>query len=57
MNTEEQLMTLEEASNFLRTSKVVVKKLCRDKKLPAVKIGRAWLFDRAVLNEWIRGQK
>jgi len=50
-------MTLAECANFLRTSKTVLKKLCRERKLPAVKIGKSWLFDRGELDAWIKNQK
>jgi excisionase family DNA binding protein len=51
------LMTLEEVSAFLRASPQVIKKLCREGRIPATKIGKFWRFSREELDAWLRNRK
>ncbi len=51
MNTE--IMTTEEAAEYLKVSKQFIVKLAKEKKLPATKIGRCWRFSRPSLEQWI----
>ena len=51
------LMTLPEVCAWLRMSEQVVKKLCREGKIPAVKIGKFWRFNVEELSEWVKSQK
>jgi excisionase family DNA binding protein len=51
-----KLLTLEEVSDLLRTSPSLIKKLCRERQIPAVKIGKSWLFEPEELSAWIRGR-
>ena len=37
--------TVEEVAQTLRLAPFTVRKWARDSKIPAVKIGRAWMFD------------
>jgi excisionase family DNA binding protein len=57
MNDIETHMTLEEVADYLRTTTTVIKRLCREKKLPSFKVGKFWRFDRVELETWIRNQK
>jgi excisionase family DNA binding protein len=50
-------MTLPEVCAWLRMSEQVVKKLCREGKIPAVKIGKFWRFNVEELSEWVKSQK
>lgn len=46
-------MTLEEASAYLRAGRQVLKKLCREGRIPATKIGKSWRFSGEELREWL----
>jgi excisionase family DNA binding protein len=47
------VLTVEEAAEFLRCSPDTVKRRARAGELPASKIGRAWRFRRADLDAWL----
>ena len=49
----QDVLTLEEAASFLRCSPDTVKRRARAGELPAAKIGRAWRFRRADLDQWL----
>jgi excisionase family DNA binding protein len=53
MRTELQsLMTLQEVCVWLQYTEQTVKKLCREGKIPGVKIGGRWRFDPEELKKW-----
>jgi excisionase family DNA binding protein len=54
MNSGE-ILTAEEAADFLRVSTKTVLKLARDGDLPAQKVGRAWRFCRSELLSYVAG--
>jgi len=47
------LMTADEAAEYLRLHRDSVKRLARAGALPAAKVGRRWRFDRAALAKWV----
>jgi excisionase family DNA binding protein len=49
----QEVLTLQEAAEFLRCSPDTVKRKARAGDLPASKIGRVWRFRRADLDEWL----
>lgn len=49
----QDVLTTREAADFLRTSVDSVKRLARDGKLPAAKLGNEWRFSRRKLLDWI----
>ncbi|MEI8176466.1 MAG: helix-turn-helix domain-containing protein [Candidatus Omnitrophota bacterium] len=51
----DEILTLEEASRFLKLSKSTVYNLAQRKKIPAQKIGRSWRFVKAGLLKWLEG--
>lgn len=51
---EDVVMTVHDVAKYLRLSEATVYKLAKDKKIPAIKIGRAWRFQRRVVEEWIK---
>ena len=51
----DEILTLEEASRFLKLSKSTVYNLAQRKKIPAQKIGRSWRFVKAGLQKWLEG--
>ncbi|EKQ54357.1 MULTISPECIES: helix-turn-helix domain-containing protein [unclassified Clostridium] len=50
---ENEILTLEEACEFLHVSDRTMIKLLREDHLPARKIGREWRFSRKALIDWI----
>ena len=52
----ERLINLSEAAEFLHIDPDTLRSLTRQERVPAMKIGRQWRFDPAILREWIREQ-
>jgi excisionase family DNA binding protein len=48
-----QIMTTRELAKYLRLHEITICKLCREGKIPSIRIGRVWRFDRGVIDEWI----
>ena len=53
MEYQDEILTSEEASEFLKVSNKTVLRLARDGALPAQKIGRAWRFCRSELVAYV----
>jgi excisionase family DNA binding protein len=54
--TSNGVLTLAEAAKFLRVKKTVLQKLAQQGRVPPRKVGNAWRFSRAGLDEWLRGE-
>ena len=50
---DDEILTLEEASRFLKLSKSTLYSLVQQKKIPALKLGRSWRFVKAYLLKWL----
>lgn len=50
---DDEVLTLEEAAQFLRVSEATVYQLARSGELPARKVGREWRFVRSRLRAWL----
>ena len=50
---DNRLLTVSEASEYLRCSKRVTYHLCQEKRIPVIKIGRQYLIPLNELNQWI----
>ena len=50
------VMTAAEAAALLRVSESTAKRLATRGEVPAVKVGRAWRFNRAQLHAYLRGE-
>jgi excisionase family DNA binding protein len=54
-NTElEPLATIDDVCTWLQKSKPLVKKLAREGRIPAIKIGKTWRFRKSALADWIK---
>ena len=53
----EPLLTVEEVAQYLRLEPDTVRKLAREGKFPAVKVGRVWRFRRSTIKAWIKEQE
>lgn len=55
--TTEAVLTVEEAANYLKVSKVTIRRWCAEGKLPAFKIGREWRINKFELDKIMRSSK
>lgn len=46
------VMTLKEASKYLRLNKSTVYRLAQEGKIPASKIGKVWRFKKEKIDRW-----
>jgi len=53
-NSEEEVMTVREVAAFLKLSQATIYRLAQAKKIPAMKIGRTWRFQKQLVEEWMR---
>lgn len=54
-NKPDKLLTVREAAQLLRLGHVTVYRLAQRRKIPAVKVGGSWRFNRGMLEEWLMG--
>ncbi len=50
----EALLTVDQLADVLQVSRVYVYKLVRERKLPAVRIGKAVRFTETALEQWLK---
>ena len=48
-----EIMTTKEVAKYLRLHEITVGKLAAEGKIPAVRIGRVWRFDKETIDNWI----
>ncbi len=51
-----QIMTVREVADFLRLKEATVCRLASEGKLPGVKVGKSWRFQKAALEKLVTGQ-
>ena len=49
-----QLMTVEDVAEYLRVKPSTVYEWAANGKLPSVKVGRLWRFERSEIEKWVR---
>lgn len=49
----EELLTLHEASRYLKINRMTLYKMAWDGKIPAYKVGRQWRFKGSILDKWL----
>lgn len=54
---EDQILTLEEVSRYLKLNKATVYRMAQSGKIPALKVGKVWRFQRAKLEAWLERQE
>jgi excisionase family DNA binding protein len=53
-----EIMTTKEMAKYLKLHEITICKLAAEGKVPAIRIGRVWRFDKNAVDEWIaKGQK
>ncbi|NUM74677.1 helix-turn-helix domain-containing protein [candidate division KSB1 bacterium] len=53
MKTYPENMNLATAAKYLGVSPVTIKRMLKDREIPAAKIRGRWLFQKALIDEWI----
>ena len=48
-----QIMTTKEMAEYLKLHAITICKLCKEGKIPSIRIGRVWRFDKDVIDAWI----
>lgn len=48
-----QVLTIEEASKYLRIPLSTLYKLAQDGKIPCQKVGRHWRFRKETIDQWL----
>jgi len=52
-----QLMTVGDVAEYLRIKTSTVYEWAASGKLPGVKVGRLWRFERAEIEKWVRDNR
>ncbi|HEU0296199.1 MAG TPA: helix-turn-helix domain-containing protein [Anaerolineales bacterium] len=47
------IMTVHEVAAYLRMSEAKVYRLAKERRLPVVRIGKAWRFRKDLLDDWL----
>lgn len=50
-------ITVKEVAEYLKLSTMMVYKLAQEGKIPSVKIGRVWRFERDSIDKWLKESK
>jgi excisionase family DNA binding protein len=50
---EKEIMTVEQAAEYLQMDEHTIYKLSRSGKIPAIKIAGQWRFKKEVIDKWI----
>ena len=56
MNEKIEFYTAEEVASVLRLHPYTVRRLCREKKVPAFKFGGQWRFRKDEIDAWSNGE-
>jgi excisionase family DNA binding protein len=56
MSQEYPLMTIEQVAQFLQLQPETVRTMARQGRIPALRVGRLWRFDRKQIELWLTDQ-
>ncbi len=51
------IMTTKELSRYLKLHEITICNYAAEGKIPAIRIGRVWRFDKDVIDDWISGNQ
>ncbi len=54
---QDQVMTLEELSVYLKLPKSTVYKLVQERRIPGQKLGKQWRFGKQAIDQWLNTQQ
>ena len=50
-----QIMTTKELAEYLKLHEVTIGNHAAEGKIPAIRVGKVWRFDKEVIDKWIAG--
>jgi len=50
-----EIMTTKELAKYLKLHEITICKYAAEGKIPAIRIGRVWRFDKEAIDRWISG--
>jgi len=53
----EPLWTVEDVAGYLRLEPETIRVMAREEKIPAIKVGRVWRFNKNSLKAWLMQQE
>jgi len=48
-----EIMTTREIAEYLRLHQITICKFAAEGKIPAIRVGRVWRFDKEAIDKWI----
>jgi excisionase family DNA binding protein len=51
-----QLMSVKEVANYFSISQMTIYKYAAQGKIPALRVGRVWRFDKQAIDTWVFGK-
>ena len=48
-----EIMTTREMAEYLRLHQITICKFAAEGKIPALRVGRVWRFDKEAIDKWI----
>ena len=48
-----EIMTTREVAKYLKLHEITICKYAAEGKIPAIRIGRVWRFDKTAIDKWI----
>ena len=51
-----EIMTTKELARYLKLHEITVCKYASEGRIPSIRIGRVWRFDKEAIDKWIGGQ-
>lgn len=52
-----EILTTKEVAKYLKLHEITICKYAAEGKIPAIRIGRVWRFDKEAIDQWIRGEQ
>ena len=49
-------MTTKDLARYLKMNRQVIARMAREKKIPAYKLGKKWLFKKSIIDEWLENK-
>ena len=50
-----KIMTVKEVSEYLKLHEITIRKYATQGKIPAIRIGKVWRFNKEFIDRWITG--
>ena len=53
MSKKQEILTIEELSEYLKIPRSTLYKLCQEGRIPSQKVGRHWRFRKQTIDQWL----